>query len=110
MIVDRARPSPLGPTISLLQSSSPRPGIDVDALPSLSFSSPVDLRIESDDEFKDLPATSPLAPVQPAAKRTKAAEPKLRSIPSTTRDRVVGRGRGRGTVRGMKSGPGKNVF
>ena len=42
-IVDRAKPIVNGPVLPLLQSSSPHPGVEVDALPSLSFTSPIGL-------------------------------------------------------------------
>lgn len=108
-IVDRAKPTPCGPVIPLLQSSSPHPGIEVDALPSLSFSSPMDLKAESDDEFKDLPATSPLAPIKPAAKRTKKS---TIVVPPPVANQGSGRGRGRGRPAGrsMKPWPMTNRF
>jgi hypothetical protein len=42
-IVDRARPIANGPALPLIQSSSPHPGVEVDALSYQSFTSPIGL-------------------------------------------------------------------
>ena len=69
----------------------------------------MDLKAESDDEFKDLPATSPLAPIKSAAKRTKKSPTVVPLLVASQGD-GRGRGRGRPVGRSMKPWPMTNRF
>ena len=123
IVQDRGKPSKsIRHNALLQQSSSPSRGYDIDALPSVSFSSPTRSEIDDDDEFcsplpkptkrldpNDIP-TSPLAP-SPSIKTVRGMGLPRNGVETTMVVKGVStEKRSLGIRRGMKPWPSKRTF
>ena len=115
IIQDRGKPSKCTPVLGpLQQSSSPARGYDIDALPSVSFSSPNCPTIEDDDFLSPLPKPAkrlgtPDIPTSPLARSSNPAG----FVGITTKSVIQGVSTERkslGIRRGMKPWPSKKTF